>query len=213
MEIQEEVNEEVQEVQEVQEVNEDIDFDKLFDDYLLGSNVQEVHDLIDKYTLFAFITMVEQKCNDDDKKEKIISKAIEYSFKSVIINQKHPQLDFIYGCRSPLSNRFDWNHALVIVKEKNDKTITMAVFHNGMDYIKHTESYRDAIRYFNKHIQGGWKLMDKEDLEKTSGVSIDANIKINPYWINNTIKNILIGGTIAIVVVRAFKLMSLLRMF
>lgn len=180
---------------------------KLFDDYLCGNNQKDVDDAIDKYGPYSIIKLLEKM--NYDKKEQLIYKAIKYAFKNIVI--EHPKMEFIYGCRSPISHKFEWNHAFVITKPKNNKMITMTLFENGMDYIGHTTSYNEAIISFNNYINDGWKLMDKEDLEKTSGVKIDKDTKTDPYRKNNIFRNIIIGGAITLIAIRGVNLVKLLK--
>lgn len=196
-------NSEIQPVQESE-------FKNIFDVALSDKNDDEFNELVDSIGINSIIQLVEKINYNNEDKEILISKAINHTFKSFIIEPK-PKIEYAFGCRDPTTQKNQWNRAFVVAKSKN-QNIIMCLFENGMDYIGHPLTYENALISYNNYINEGWKPMDIDDLEKTAGITIDKDTKTDPYWKNNRIRKIIIGCFGISITAAIFKIINLCRL-
>lgn len=88
-------------------------------------------------------------------------------------------VDRIFGCRSPSSKGIGkWDGAFVYCRDGLQQI--MAYFEDNVDYINDEPiTFNDVTKEYNKCIEQGWIPMTPEDLEKTSGVTIDEHTKLD----------------------------------
>lgn len=89
------------------------------------------------------------------------------------------KIDRVFGCRSPSSKGIGkWNGAFVYCRDRLRQMI--AYFDDNVDYINDEPiTFNDAKKEYNSCIKKGWIPMSPEDLEKTSGVTIDEHTKLD----------------------------------
>ncbi len=150
----------------------------LFDEYLIGKYDEEFEKIVENTGVYGIIYLADKI--KYPKTDEIIEKALTITFKNLKIKQK-PIIELAYGCRHPDSKKNEWDKAFVVVKSKDSKNITMAMFDNGMDYIGNTYSYNEAYNAYNHYIKEGWIPMDNDDIEKTAGVTISKETRTKPY--------------------------------
>ena len=114
-------------------------------------------------------------------------------------------LEYVFGVRHPLSERYTRDSAVVFSKIRSTNTIIATVFRNGADvsgYLS-SEKYNNIVVQYNAYIRMGWKKMDKDDLAYTTGMIINRNTMLAPYNKNYVKK------AISITVIGSFTLMAI----
>ena len=88
-------------------------------------------------------------------------------------------VDRVFGCRSPSSKGIGkWDGAFVYCRDGLRQVI--AYFEDNVDYINDEPvTFNDATKEYNSCIEKGWIPMSPEDLEKTSGVTIEEHTKLD----------------------------------
>lgn len=166
------------------------------DSCLDGTIAEEFGTLLDTGGIHGIMRLCEKI--HYKRSEELINLAIKKTFENFASCTKGKrQVDFAFGARHPKSDKFSWNNAVVFCKAKGDDSITAAVFQNGMDYIGHPNDYNDVVKQYKAYLGMGWKPMDKEDIEKTSGITIDKDTKTTPNRKIHPIKSVIMIGTIA----------------
>lgn len=97
-------------------------------------------------------------------------------------------IEFAFGARYKTSDRYSWNGAVVFYKIKGNKTISAASFQNGRYYVANIRNYNSIVDQYKLYLRVGYNKMDKDDIEKTAGITIDKNTLLSPSRFHGIIK-------------------------
>jgi hypothetical protein len=167
----------------------------IFDNLNDSKNIQIFNKIVDNIGIHGIMELCEIAKYDKDTTDNIVIKSI----KRILNNYNNVSItEYVFGCRHIESKEYSWDRAFVIAKTKNSKFITLAYFNDGIDYIRKTKSYNEAIKEYNTYIKLGFIPMSIKDIEETSGIIIDKNTITNLKNKNNNKKffNIILVGTL-----------------
>ena len=150
---------------------------QFLDSCLDGEAIEDFVRMVDVGGLYGVIRLCE--AIDYNHSDELTNLAIEHVFKDVTCT--HAKTLFVFGVRHPNSELYSWDGAVVFHKLQGDAMITTTTFDDNVDHVIYAYNYKEVLKQYKQYLQKGWKAMNKDDVQKTSGILIDKDTRMCPY--------------------------------